>query len=347
MNGEPEPRKARNGGRRTPSMVDVAARAGVSHQTVSRVLNDFPMVKEETRARVLKVVEELGYRRNSAARMLATNRSGRIGMISGHLAFYGPSSIAVAVQEAGHEAGYELSLVGLSEFSAENLRDAVERLLDQAVEALVIAVAHRDALVLARSLDLAIPVAVVQGVTAGAVMAAGIDQEVGGLLATEHLLDLGHRQVAHVTGPLDWVEAGQRREGWLRAHERRGLRPGPELLGDWSAASGYQAGLRLADDPQVTAVVAANDTMALGLLHALHERGRRVPEHISVVGFDNVPGAEYYWPALTTVSQAFTLLGRRAVELTLRALTGETEPSVELVQPELVVRGSTGLPWTA
>jgi DNA-binding LacI/PurR family transcriptional regulator len=339
-----EPRKARNGGRRTPSMADVAARAGVSHQTVSRVLNDSPLVRDETRSRVLEAIEELGYRRNSAARMLATNRSGRIGMVSAHLALHGPSSIAVAVQEAGHAAGYEVSLVGLSDFSAEALRSAVDRLLDQAVEALVVAVAHRDALDLTRSLELPIPVVVVQGVTAGEAMAAGIDQEAGGVLATEHLLDLGHRRVAHVTGPLDWVEAGQRRAGWLHAHESRGLQPGRELAGDWSAHSGYDCGIEVVDDPDVTAVVVANDAMALGLMRALHERGRRVPDDISVVGFDDVPEAEFYWPPLTTVSQAFSELGRRAVELTVQALTGTEPPAAELVRPELVVRASTAPP---
>jgi DNA-binding LacI/PurR family transcriptional regulator len=337
-----EPRKARNGGRRTPSMADVAVRAGVSHQTVSRVLNDSPLVKEDTRVRVLAAIDELGYRRNIAARMLATNRSGRIGMVSAHLALHGPSSIAVAVQEAGHSAGYELSLVGLSDFSAETLRDGVERLLDQAVEALVVAVAHRGALRLARSLELSIPVVVVQGVTPGEAMAAGIDQAAGAALATGHLLDLGHQHVAHVTGPLEWVEAGQRRAGWRRAHQSRKLRPGRELIGDWSARSGYEAGLEVAADPEVTGVVAANDAMALGLLRALHERGRRVPDDISVVGFDDVPEAEFYWPALTTVRQDFSVLGRNAVDLAVRALAGEENPSTELVQPDLVVRASTG-----
>ena len=325
-------------------MADVAAHVGVSHQTVSRVLNGSPLVRDDTRDRVLAAIEELGYRRNSAARMLATNRSGRIGMVSAHLALHGPSSIAVAVQEAGHAAGYEVSLVGLPDLSAEALREAVERLLDQAVEALVIAVAHRDALDLARSLEVPIPVVVVQGVTAGEALAAGIDQEEGGRLATGHLLDLGHERVAHLTGPLDWVEAGQRRAGWLHAHESRGLLPGRELTGDWSARSGYECGLQVADDPDVTAVVVANDAMALGLLRALHERGCAIPGEVSVVGFDDVPEAEFFWPALTTVSQAFSTLGERAVELTLRALAGEERPATELVQPELVVRASTAAP---
>jgi DNA-binding LacI/PurR family transcriptional regulator len=325
-------------------MADVAMAAGVSHQTVSRVLNGSELVKEQTKARVLAAIAELGYRRNAAARMLATNRSGRIGMISAHLGFYGPSTIAVAVQEAGHRAGYQVSLVAVSDFDSDTLGAAVERLLDEAVEAIVVAVAHRAALERALSLELPVPIVLAQGVSTGQTMAAGIDQVAGGLLATEHLLDLGHAHVAHVTGPLDWIEAGQRREGWQRAHERRRLLPGPELTGDWTARSGYEAGLRIADDTSVSAVFVANDTMALGLLRAMHQRRRRVPEDLSVVGFDNVPEAAYLWPALTTVNQQLDELGQRAVDLTLRAIGGEPDPREDLIAPTLLVRESTAPP---
>ena len=333
---------SRDRSRRSPSMADVAAHAGVSHQTVSRVLNDSPLVKPATREKVLSAIELLGYRRNAAARMLATNRSGRIGMVSAHLALYGPSRIAVAVQDAGHRAGYEVSLVGLAEFSAESLAGAVDRLLDEAVEALVVAVAHPAAWEITRALPSPIPVVLAQGVTSGQPMAAGIDQVAGAALATDHLLDLGHTHVAHITGPLDWVEAGQRREGWQLAHERRNLLPGPDLSGDWSPASGYAAGRRLAADPAVTAVFVANDDMALGVLRAFHEQGRRVPEDVSVAGFDDIPEAAYFWPSLTTVSQPFSRLGERAVELTLRALEGEADATADLLVPELVTRTSTG-----
>ncbi|MEQ6901546.1 LacI family DNA-binding transcriptional regulator [Nocardioides sp. YIM 152588] len=335
------------GRQRSPSMAKVAEVAGVSHQTVSRVLNESPLVKEETRARVLDAIERLGYRRNNAARMLATNRSGRIGMISAHLALHGPSMIAVSVQEACHAAGYDLSLVGLSDFSPASLQGAVDRLLDEAVEALVVAVAHRDAPAQVFSLELPVPVVLVQGVSEGQARAAGIDQVAGARLATDHLLDLGHRHVAHVTGPADWVEAGQRRDGWRGAHEARALLPGPEIAGDWSPRSGYEAGLRIAEDPDVTAVFAANDGMALGVLKALHERGLDVPGRMSVVGFDDIPEAAYFWPGLTTVSQAFSALGRRAVDLALRTLGGEPEPVAALVPPELVVRSSTAAPRRA
>ncbi|MCH1866087.1 LacI family DNA-binding transcriptional regulator [Nocardioides sp. CFH 31398] len=337
--------RARGG--RSPSMADVAARAGVSHQTVSRVMNDSPLVKPDTRERVLAAIAETGYRRNSAARALATNRSGRVGLISAHLALYGPSMILTSLSDALHDAGYELSLASMTEQTEEALRAAVDRLLDRAVEAVVVAVAHSGARAWARDLDLGVPVVLVQGVGPGEPMAVGIDQQQGATLATDHLLDLGHRAVAHLTGPLDWIEAAQRRSGWLLAHERRGVEPGPELVGDWSSASGYDAGRRLAGDAgagAVTAVLAANDSMALGLLNALHERGVRVPDDVSVVGFDDVPEAAFYWPPLTTVRQEFARLGSRAVEVTLRALAGETSPSVDLLVPEVVLRATTAAP---
>jgi DNA-binding LacI/PurR family transcriptional regulator len=323
-------------------MADVAALAGVSHQTVSRVLNDSPLVRPDTKDRVLAAIDELGYRRNRAARMLVTDRSGRIGMVAAHLALHGPSMVSVAVQQAGHAAGYEVSLIGTLELSVETLRDAVDRLLDEAVEAIVVAVAHRDAEALVADLSLPLPVVLVQGIEPDRPLAAGIDQVAGAELATGHLLDLGHRSVAHVSGPLQWVEAGQRREGWRRAHEARGLVPGPEVEGDWSAAAGYDAGVGLAGDAEVTAVFAANDAMALGVLKALHERGRRIPDDVSVVGFDDVPEAAYFWPPLTTVDQPFGDLGRTAMDLAVRALAGEDAPAADLLRPSLVVRGSTG-----
>lgn len=334
----------RGGAPRSPSMAQVAERAGVSHQTVSRVLNDASLVKEETRLRVVAAIEELGYRRNFAARLLATNRSRRIGMVTAHLGLHGPSMIALAVQDAAQHQGYDVSLVGMPEFSFGALQNAVDRLSDQAAEAIVVAVAHKDAVEMTRSLQLSIPVVMVQGVAADQPLSAGIDQEAGAQLAVGHLLDLGHRHVAHVSGPPDWIEAHQREAGWRAAHDERGLRPGPELEGDWSSASGHRAGLRIAEDSHVTAVFAGNDVMALGVLHALHEKGRRVPDDVSVVGFDDAPESAFYWPSLTTVAQDFSELGERALTVALAAVRGEQVPAGGLIQPTLVTRGSTAPP---
>lgn len=327
--------------RRSPTLADVAALAGVSHQTVSRVMNGRPAVKDATREAVLTAIAELGYRRNRAARELATNRSGRIGMITAHLGLYGPRMIALGVEQAGQAAGYEVSVVGLPDSSLESFRAAVNRLLDDAVEALVVAVTRRDAVKTVRTFSDDVPLVVVQAVSHGQALAVGIDQELGAALATQHLLTLGHPNVAHVSGPRDWLEAAHRRAGWIRAHEELGMLPGLEVIGDWSPESGYRAGLRMAADESVTAVFAANDDMALGLLRALHERGRRVPGEISVVGFDDVPHSGYIWPPLTTVTQDLGAVGSRAVDLALRAIAGESSPTVDLVAPVLRVRAST------
>ena len=326
-------------------MADVAAQAGVSHQTVSRVLNDSPLVKENTKERVLEAIAALGYRRNNAARMLATNRSRRIGMVSAHLALHGPSRIAVAVQEAGHEAGYDVSLVGLSELSAESLESAVGRLLDEAVEAIVVAVAHGRRSRPPRPSSCRSPSCWCRASRPGRRWPPGSTRRreppwppttcSTSVTATSP------------TSPDPWTgwRPGSAGTGWREAHERRGLLPGPELAGDWSPASGYAAGTRLVQDAAVSAVFVANDGMALGVLKALHEHGRRVPEDLSIVGFDDVPEAAYFWPALTTVSQEFSALGRSAVDLTLRALAGEEAPMAPLVMPELMVRATTaGMP---
>jgi len=319
----------------------------VSHQTVSRVLNDSPLVREETRTRVLAAIEELGYRRNMAARMLATNRSGRIGVIAAHLVLYGPSMIGAAVQDAGNAAGYEVSLAGLPEPTVACLDDAIDRMLDQAVEALVEATwraaeDHKDVLVIAK---LAIPLVMAQGVSAGQSMAAGVDQVAGARLATEHLLDLGHETVWHVSGPPESYSAIRRQASWEETLLRHGRTVPPVLAGDWTVGSGYRAGLELAGTGGVTAVFAANDQMALGVLHALHELGRPVPSDVSVVGFDDMEESAHFWPPLTTVRQSFVEVGKAAVDALINEIqSGEHDREPLRIGTELVVRKSTAPP---
>jgi len=332
-------------GSHPPRMEDVAGVAGVSHQTVSRVLNGFPKIRPATRDRVLAAIEELGYRRNTAARTLVTRRSGTIGVITADMNHFGPASILLGLESASRAAGYSLSLAGLPEISATSLRTAVDQVLGQAVEAVVMIVAHQAALTLAQSLHIGVPLVLVEGDLSATPLTAGVDQIAGARLATNHLLDLGHQSVLHLPGPADWLEATARREGWRMALEERG-RPVPALMveGDWTSRSGYQASRAMLSESRPTAVFAANDQMALGLLRALHEAGLRVPEDVSVVGFDDLPESGYFTPPLTTVRQDFGELGQRIMDLVLRVLAGEHNASEPLVEPMLIVRSSTTAP---
>ncbi|GAB3903478.1 hypothetical protein GCM10027612_70020 [Microbispora bryophytorum subsp. camponoti] len=172
---------------------------------------------------------------------------------------------------------------------------------------------------------------------------AAVDQYAGAARATRHLLSLGHRTVRHLSGPPNWIDASGRVAGWRSVLEAEG-REVPELLvGDWTAYSGYEIGKRLAHEPDVTAIFVANDHMAMGVLRALREMGRRVPEDVSVVGFDDVPEAAYFWPPLTTVRQNFGEVGRQAFQLLLDRIAGVEGEARRMVEPELVVRESTGV----
>ena len=326
-------------------MSDVATAAGVSHQTVSRVINAFPNIRQETRERVLAAIEELGYRRNTAARTLVTRRSQTIGVITADMSHFGPANTLLGLESASRAAGYNLSLAGLPEITATSLRAAVDHVLDQAVDAVVVIVAHQAALTLAQSLRIGVPLVLVEGDLSATPLTAGVDQIQGARLATSHLLDLGHESVLHLPGPAAWLEAAARRRGWQTTLEEYG-RAIPELMaeGDWSSRSGYESARAMLRELQPSAVFAGNDQMALGLLRALHESGLPVPEDVSVVGFDDLPESGYFTPPLTTVRQDFRELGQRTMALVLRVLAGERLASVPLVEPLLIVRSSTAAP---
>lgn len=339
---DPIPRRRRKSG--LPNIMDVAAAAGVSHQTVSRVLNGSELVRDETRVRVEQTIAELGYRRNQAARALASLRSGRIGFIAAHLEQRGPAMLSVAMQEAARADGLETVSVALSGLDREALTDAVHWLLDQTVESIVVAVTHREALATIRDLAVGVPLVLVAGEREEHPFTTGIDNEEGARLATDHLLEAGHRSVALVSGPLDWIEAQQREAGWRAAHQARGVKPGPVWFGDWTPRSGYEAGKLVATQDSLTAAFVSNDQMALGFLLALSEGGCRVPEDVSIVGFDDLPEAAYFNPPLTTIHQDFSAVARRAVDLAMGAISGEPPGPTELVEPRLVLRRSTGAP---
>ncbi|KQU06379.1 LacI family transcriptional regulator [Rhodococcus sp. Leaf7] len=328
---------------RAPVMADVARLAGVSHQTVSRVVNGQNNLRPQTRDRVQKAIDQLGYRPNRAARALVTKKSATIGIIGSKLGFWGPSATHRTVQSAAREAGYSVSAVSLSTLSREELVAAMHHLHDQGVEGIVLIAATDDAVAAARSEESVVPVVVVEGDPLTSRWTVGIDQKGGARMATGHLVDVGHDKIVHLAGPHGWAESRAREQGWQDVLDEHGLPWTPPLRGDWSARSGYECGLRLASDTSVSAVFCANDQMALGLLRAFHESGRRIPEDVGVVGFDDIPEAAYLIPPLTTVGQNFTEVGRRAIEI-LRAALDDTPTPETRIEPELIVRASSTTP---
>jgi DNA-binding LacI/PurR family transcriptional regulator len=333
-----------NQARRAPVMADVAQLAGVSHQTVSRVLNDHPNVRSETRDRVLAAIDDLGYRRNLAARALVTRHSRTLGVVSFDTTLYGPASTLYGIEQAARAAGYFVSIVSIKTLTAERVVEAVEFLSDQGVDGIVVVAPQRTAARALAGLDTPVPVVAVEGGRAGGKPAVSVDQVDGARQVVEHLLSLGHETVWHVGGPADWLEADGRAKGWRKTLTAAG-RPIPDpIVGDWSPRSGYDAGRRLAEVPELTAVFVANDQMALGLLRAFTELRIRVPAQISVAGFDDIPEAEFFSPPLTTVRQDFGEVGRRSIEILLRRVESGEDPGYErsVVPARIVVRDSTG-----
>lgn len=327
-----------------PVMADVAKVAGVSHQTVSRVINGMPNIKDSTRKRVEAAIKELGYRPNTAARALVTRKSSTIGIISTETGLYGPASIHRTVEDAARQAGYFAGSVSLSTVTTQSLTDAIDHLLRQAVEGIVMIAAQHAALDVIHHQDPGVPLVVVEGDLSKAKFAVGVDQYRGAYEATKHLLDLGHTSIAHVRGPLEWTEAEARREGWEAALRDAGQPVGPLYLGDWTPRSGYIAGHQLLGEHDPTAVFVANDQMAIGVMHALAEAGRSVPDDISIVGFDDAPETEFLNPSVTTVRQNFQEVGRRAIAVLHAAILGENEDLPRLIEPELIIRSSTSAP---
>ncbi|KOV31533.1 LacI family transcriptional regulator [Streptomyces sp. XY431] len=324
-------------------MADVAKLAGVSHQTVSRVLNGAPHVRPDTRDRVLAAIRELDYRPNSAARALVTRRSQTLGVVSFDSTLYGPASMLDGIERAARSAGYFVSVTSLRSLDGRSVQEAVDRLRDQGVEGVVVIAPQISAVSAVARLSSSVPLVAVGSGNQTQVPMVSVGNRAGAEAATGYLLDLGHRTVHHLAGPANWLESQDREDGWRRTLESAGASVPVVERGDWSARSGYQAGLRMAELRDVTAVFCANDHMALGVLRALHELGRSVPGDISVVGFDDIPEAAYFIPPLTTVRQDFGELGRRALELLVEELAGVAHASAHVrISPEMVLRRSAG-----
>ena len=325
-------------------MEDVARVAGVSHQTVSRVLNNHPNVSAKTKVRVEQAITELGYRRNTAARSLVTRRSQTIGVLGSEMGQYGPSRTLLGVQQAARDAGYFVSVAGLRDVTPETIKDAVAHFMDQGVDGIVVIVPHPGTFEVLHQVTSQVPLVAVGAVGDEELSGAAVDQREGARLAVQHLIELGHRRIGHLSGPTDWIDAAARIEGWQEALQGAGLEPAELIEGDWSAECGYREGLRIAADRTVTALFVANDQMALGVLRAFHEAGVRVPEDISVVGFDDQPEAAYFIPPLTTVAQDFEELGQRCIDLMLHLVEDGPGVTAAAVAPRLVARKTTSAP---
>ncbi|EYR65288.1 LacI family transcriptional regulator [Actinotalea ferrariae CF5-4] len=331
--------------RRRPSLKDVAREAGVSYQTVSRVINDGGRVSTATRDRVLAVIAELGYRRNDAARALVTSRSRAIGVIADASPRYGPVSTLAAVESAARDAGYTALVTTTSYPSPREVAETFRAFVERGVEGVVVIAPRVSLAHVTQEITAGLPVVLL---SPGETSHDGItvfyeDQELGARLATRHLVQLGHRKVAHLAGNQEWLDGQVRLRGWqaeLRAH---GL-PAPAVqYGDWTGESAYRIGRRMVAAGLPGSIFIASDLMALGFLRALYEDGVRVPEDISVVGFDDNEFASQVFPPLTTVRQSFSTVGARCMEILLGLIEGrevDTSPAV----PELVVRASASAP---
>jgi DNA-binding LacI/PurR family transcriptional regulator len=327
-----------------PNIRQVASVAGVSHMTVSRVLNNSPNIRPDTRRRVLEVIEELNYRPNSAARALATQRNRRIGVLVEASTAFGPTSTLRGIELAAGEADYSVTSVSLRPDDSMSPQDAVERLTDQGVDALCVIAPRSTSVAALRKLVIGVPVLVVKADGDTHFMTISVDQQLGTSLVVDHLAQLGHRDILHLSGPLDWLDARSRERAFHARCREWKLRERPIVVGDWTADFAYDYAKGLARRPDYTAVFAANDEMALGLIHGFAERGIAIPEELSLVGFDAIPLSAHFLPPLTTVRQDFHAVGARALEILVAAAEGREVPQRTKLPVDLVVRASTSVP---
>jgi LacI family transcriptional regulator len=324
------------------TLYDVASRAGVSSQTVSRVINAHPNVATKTRNRVLRAIEELSYQPNRAAQSLKTKRSHTLEVITFEVGY--PYSAPAMVSKA-KELGYKLMFSVVDPSSQTELHEALDEVSGRLTDGVVIItpglnVNHEELMRLYRG----IPLVLMDTYLGAQVPSVVVDQRLGSQLATQHLIDLGHRKIAEISGPLSQlIDPWERHESWQKTMAANGLEPGSSVEGDFTVAGGHSATHRLlASGADFSALVTGDDLMAVGAIHALRERGLRVPEDVSLVGFDDMEAAPYIAPPLTTVRQDFNALGIQAIDYLVALIEQPNTPLHQRVlYPELVVRQST------
>ena len=331
----------RDGGVVVVIMSDVARLANVSMQTVSRVVNGKDQVSTKTKAAVLAAIDELGYRPNTIARALASRKSKSIGLISTGIAARSLSKRLLAFNEAARASGYQVSIVSIDDADHQGLLDAFDALLQQNVEGVVVIAADRELLEVIQEIKVDVPLVISEGSSAPGLHHVSVDQFEGARTATRHLLDLGHREIRHIAGPRRSLDASERTRGWRAAMDEAGISAPDPIIGDWRPAGGYEAGLQLLNDFDFTAVFCANDQMAVGLLHAFAEAGVRVPDDVSIVGFDDIPESAHLIPPLTTIRQDFDELGQRIMATLMAEIEGTELTTPASTSPELIIREST------
>lgn len=329
-----------------PTLYAVAKATGVSHQTVSRVVNDSPHVAEETRDRVLKAIKALNYRPNQTARQLVRQQSRLIGVISYGTRLYGPAHTLTSIDRAARDAGYRVLLTGVAKVDRRILRDAAEELAAHGVAGILVNVPLQIRFSELEFGLTGLPFLTFDACTRRPFPTIQFDHRKGSYLITRHLLDLGHRQVAYLSGDKTWVCGRMRWQGWTDALAERGLRPGPSVEADWSSEGGHAGMMKLlADGRKFTAVVAANDQLALGAIAALEGAGFRIPAQVSVTGFDDMPEARFFRPSLTTIRLDFDKIGELGVRSLLMWIEqGLTGAQHFTITPELIVRSSSASP---
>jgi LacI family transcriptional regulator len=336
----------------TPRQVtirQVAQKAGVSTQTVSRVLNNRPDVAAKTRETVQQVIDQLGYKPSALARSLIRRRSQTVGVVIAELGQYGPMRRLLGMEQAATEHGYRLHLSLVHQPEMENSDQILDELLAWHVDGIIWAipeVGHNRIWLQRKASQLPVPVVLICEQPLYSEHAVSIDNRAGGLLATRHLLDQGYQHVGIITGPLSWAAAQQRLLGWqeaLTAYQNRQM-----FEGDWSAASGEQGLYQLRRQyPELDAVFVSNDQMALGVLQAAHQLGLCVPKDLGVIGFDNIPEASYFYPPLSTIRHKLTDQGKIAVQKLIEIIearrnkTALLPAEITLLQPELLIRKSS------
>ncbi|MFN2202901.1 MAG: LacI family DNA-binding transcriptional regulator [Caldilineaceae bacterium] len=331
---------------------DVARQAGVSKQTVSRVINQHPDVADVTRVRVQQVVDTLGYQPSSIARSLTSGRSQTLGVVGYGLEYFGTSRILSGIEQEANRLGYIVLLCLVRSPEAHDTQKFFEKLLALHVNGIIWAapeIGTNRSWIDDAGQSIPVPVVHLSTRPRPGQLVVNIDNRRGAFDATSHLLDQGHREVGIITGPLNWWDALQRRLGWEDALNQAGIVADETMIaeGDWSAASGERAfGQLLEQNAQLSAVFACNDQMALGVIRAAHAMNRRIPQDLALVGFDDIPESAYYTPALTTIHQDVVAVGRRSVNAFAHLFDRQEVPAPvgidsELISTELVIRESS------